>query len=171
MRPVLLLALLLADAASLRLALQTAGGALVLAWLLLALLAGFALIRRQGLQTLGALRAATTLGEWPTLALWQGLLALVAGLLLILPGAASDLLALPLLLPALRRSLAQRLAGGHAAPVVIEGEFRETSGNSPLPPAGEGKTLVTTSSPASTRWRDRSRTARTRVPPSPDPRC
>lgn len=129
MRAFLVISLLLADAVSLRLAVQAQGLAPTLAWLLAAFVAGLVFIRRQGLRTVGALRAAVLVNDWPGTALWEGLLSLIAGLLLMAPGAASDLVALCLLLPGLRRRLARKLGADRAregtAPVVLEGEFRE----------------------------------------------
>lgn len=125
MRALLVISLLFADAISLRLLAETVGGVALLTGLLGAFAAGVALIQRQGLRTLQALRAAVQADAWPARVLWDGLLVLVAALLLMLPGAVSDVLALLLLLPSLRRRLTQHFGTGANAPVVLEGEFRE----------------------------------------------
>lgn len=98
----------------------------------LAALAGGALLRLQGLATMRRAREALARDELPAEQLFADACVMAAGLLLILPGFVTDLAALPLLLPpvrhALRRALARRL--GLRAAVrprggVIEGEFAE----------------------------------------------
>lgn len=110
---------------------ESFGPAPVLLWLLAAVAVGMAVIRRQGLRTIREVQAATARGELPAAALLEGLIALVAGLLLILPGVVSDFLAATMLLPGLRRGLAQRLTRGLQnarpdlrPPVTLEGEYR-----------------------------------------------
>ncbi len=108
-----------------------------LAWLLLAAAAGFALIQRQGLSALTRSQQALARGELPTQDVVNSGIAVLGGVLLIVPGPFSDLLALPCLVPATRRRLADRLiAARFAVPgapgvspaarpdSVIEGEFR-----------------------------------------------
>lgn len=107
------------------------GGASVLAWLLAAAIGGVMLIKRQGVRTIRELQMATARGELPAPLLLEGLVVLIAGLLLILPGVISDVIALSLLLFGLRKRMAQRLGEGLAKarpdlkqPVTLEGEYR-----------------------------------------------
>ncbi len=82
-----------------------------LACLLLMLLAGgvgISLVRSQGLKNLLSLQQRMADGELPAQELLQGMLLAMAGMLLILPGFVTDLLALLLLQPALRGWLARR---------------------------------------------------------------
>jgi len=121
---------------------EARGGWAVPLVLIGAAVGGMLVIRRHGFRTLQAVQQATARGELPTAALLQGLLGFVAGLMLILPGLLSDVLALLLLAPALRRRIAQaidrRIAQARPdlrQPVVIEGEYRDTTRPpEPLPP-------------------------------------
>ena len=112
------------------------GGSSLLIWIIVAGLLGGALIRRQGLRTIQALRESSSRGELPALAMIETMIVLVAGLLLILPGLISDGLAL-LLLIGPRRHLAKRLISGIAQarpdlkqPVTLEGEFQRKAQSS-----------------------------------------
>lgn len=112
-------------------------------------LAGVAVIRIQGGATLRQIRDPAATFADPAAPLAQAALVLAAGILLILPGFLTDVLALPLLIPPLRRFLLIRLgrrfqvrAAGFAAgprhpPAaadVIDGEAVEiTPGARPLP--------------------------------------
>lgn len=109
------------------------GGGDVLLLLLAAAVGGLALIRRQGLRTVRELRLAAQRGELPGPVLLEGLVVIMAGVLLLLPGLVSDALALSVLLLGARRSLAQRLGEGIARarpdlkkPVTLEGEYKRT---------------------------------------------
>ena len=97
-----------------------------LLWLISAIWAGVALIRAQHSDLPARLKQAVARGEAPFGEIWAGGRRLLAGVLLILPGAGSDLLALLLLLwPTSRSALpdpAVRPPGGERE--VIEGEFR-----------------------------------------------
>ena len=97
-----------------------------LLWLISAIWAGVALIRAQHSDLPARLKQAVARGEAPFGEIWAGGRRLLAGVLLILPGAGSDLLALLLLLwPTSRSALpdpAARPPGGERE--VIEGEFR-----------------------------------------------
>ncbi|PPE73513.1 membrane protein FxsA [Solimonas fluminis] len=116
------------------------GGGWLLLYLLASAAAGVLVMRRHGLAAMQQVRAALSRGELPAIAMMEGLLGFAAGLLLILPGLLSDGLALLLL--ALRRRLARQIDRRMAAarpdlrrPVVIEGEYRETTRPPPaLPP-------------------------------------
>ena len=116
-------------------------GALWTIALLVAIAAlGSALLRVQGLATLATVQAAISRGELPTTAILEGLVLLVAGVLMVTPGFVTDLAGLVCLLPPLRRALAralgaalmlrvQRGAGRRAAPPpsadkrVLEGDY------------------------------------------------
>jgi len=105
-----------------------------------AVLAGFAILRHQGLTTVLEARARLERGEMPVEAAFDGLCLSLAGLLLILPGFLTDALALLLLLPPVRAlawawlerngTALQTVAtprsgtpGGPARPVIIETEY------------------------------------------------
>lgn len=107
---------------------------------ILAAAAGMLLLRWQGFSMARRIRETLLRGEWPANEMMAGTLVMIAGILLILPGFLSDILALLLLLPWLRRTLIGHLPGGRDAdtghgpgsgqarhqrpPYVIEGEFR-----------------------------------------------
>ncbi|MFZ5659312.1 MAG: FxsA family protein [Pseudomonadota bacterium] len=105
-----------------------------LAVILLGFVMGVSLIRRQGMDTVSRLYRRLMAGELPAIELLEGMLVLLAGLLLFMPGLVSDLLALPLLLPGLRARLAHGLlprwlrpfAARHAprGPHTLPGEYR-----------------------------------------------
>ncbi len=117
-------------------------GALWTIALLVAIAAlGSALLRLQGLATLANVQAAMSRGELPTSAILEGLVLLVAGVLMVTPGFVTDLAGFMCLLPPLRRALAralgaalmlrvQRGVGRRAAPMkaagkrVLEGDYR-----------------------------------------------
>jgi UPF0716 protein FxsA len=122
-----------------------------LAAAILAGVAGMALLRHQGLATALRARAQFERGEMPVSEVFDGLCLAAAGVLLLLPGFASDFLALLLLLPPVRAVLRHRLAGrvlagrvtvtGHrpagprpSGPAVIEGDFHEVPPPSSPPP-------------------------------------
>lgn len=109
--------------------------------LLAAAAAGGRVIQRHGLRVMFQSQEAMARGELPTQAVIEGSLGVIAGLLLLVPGLLSDLIALPLLLPPLRRWLAVRgersLLKRHPElkrPVVIEGEYRQTWNSGSLQP-------------------------------------
>jgi UPF0716 protein FxsA len=113
-------------------------------WTLLALavsaLAGVIVIRVLGAASLAELRAALARREPPAGALVRGACVLLAGMLLILPGFLSDVVALLLLLPPTRAALVgtlwrrRRDAGARRkdGAMVIDGEYREVP---PEPPS------------------------------------
>lgn len=121
---------------------RSLGGGVLLLYLMGSVAAGVLVMRRHGLGALQQVRAAMARGEMPAAAMMEGLLGLAAGMLLILPGLLSDAMALLLLM--LRRRVARQIDRRMAAarpdlrrPVVIEGEYRETTRPPPsLPPEG-----------------------------------
>jgi UPF0716 protein FxsA len=114
-----------------------------LLWLLAAGIAGMTLIRHGGLNALIKLQGALQEGREPGHSLIDGAVMVTAGLLLIVPGFVSDLLALILILPVTRDFLLRRAAhhfetrvyrpgnpmggsgsmGSTGRSTVIEGEF------------------------------------------------
>lgn len=70
---------------------------------------GVALLRREGTKALGALQAAVTARRPPERELVDGVLVAAAGVLVILPGFISDILAILLLLPPTRAIMRRRL--------------------------------------------------------------
>jgi UPF0716 protein FxsA len=115
---------------------------------------GILLVRAQGLQTMRRAQASIERGEAPVREAVEGLCLFIAGMLLIVPGFFTDILALLLFLPATRRVMARAMAarmtamgaarrGGtarsSAASGVIEGDFEvmpgaNDNGNPPEPP-------------------------------------
>lgn len=114
-------------------ALHKFGGSFVLLWLLGAVVAGVLLIRRGGMTAFQLLRYSIARGELPPPQVFQGLVMAFAGLLLILPGFVTDVLALSLLIggSSLRERLGARLSATVAQsrpdlkqPVTLEGTFK-----------------------------------------------
>lgn len=90
---------------------------------------GSQLVRYQGMQALGELRACQARGEVPALPLLEGAALLVAGAFLLTPGFITDTLGFLMLVPPLRRQAARRLL---ARMVVI------TPAGGPPPGSGRG---------------------------------
>ena len=97
------------------------------------------LVRRQGFGVLMRVRDALARDEVPALELWDGVLILIAGLVLLLPGFLTDILGFLLLIPPLRRWVVRRYVrvipvhsqtpyGPESGPRVIEGRFRRVDG-------------------------------------------
>lgn len=108
------------------------GGAFVTLWLLAAVLIGGVLIVRGGLSAVARVRLAMARGELPAVEIFQGLVTALAGLLLILPGFITDLLAVSVLISGagVKRRLGERLSATVAQarpdlkrPVTLDGEF------------------------------------------------
>ncbi len=110
MARLLVAAVVLLEVASLILVGQAAGVLLTLLLVVLAALGGAALLRRQGSDALRGMRGALERGRDPRPALLRGGFRVMAALLLILPGFASDLVALLLLLPPVQRTTGAALA-------------------------------------------------------------
>jgi UPF0716 protein FxsA len=103
---------------------QKVGWGWTLIWLIGAIWAGVNLIRAQHSDLPARLKQALARGEAPFGAIWASGRRLLAGVLLILPGAGSDLLALLLLLWPTARVAAPPPPAGTGEPSIIEGEFR-----------------------------------------------
>lgn len=84
------------------------GALTTVAWLVMVVFFGVNLLRIQGIATLVEARSLMERGETPALALANGLLMAMAGVLLIFPGFASDVLAILCLIPAVRRLAIRR---------------------------------------------------------------
>jgi UPF0716 protein FxsA len=110
------------------------GGAIglwpTLGLVVLAAVAGVALMRRQGLKTLERLTASVEAGGGPGEPLAHGALVLVAGLLLLIPGFFTDAAGLVLLVPAVRA----RLIGWGASRVIVRTAHLRTGGSGPRRP-------------------------------------
>ncbi|HET9255680.1 MAG TPA: FxsA family protein [Pseudonocardiaceae bacterium] len=112
--------------------------------LILASLAGAALLRREGTRTLTAFTEAIRTRRPPHQELLDGVLIAAAGVLIVLPGFVSDVLGLLLLLPPIRALVRQRIArsamlstpGGFGRDSVIEGEVVDNP-SSPRSSSGE----------------------------------
>lgn len=96
--------------------------------LLLGVVAGITVLRREQLSILTRLRHTAASAEPVLPGLLDGAMRVVAAILLILPGFISDAVALALLVPWLRRRLVGHFSAafspGAAASVVIEGDYR-----------------------------------------------
>jgi UPF0716 protein FxsA len=103
------------------------GGAIgvlpTLALVVLAAVAGVAVVRWQGLQTLVRLQASLESGGDPTGPLAHGALVAIAGVLLVIPGFITDVVGLLLLVPAVRSALIRR---GAARTTVRVSTFART---------------------------------------------
>lgn len=123
-------------------------GGIIGAWPTIALVVltaviGAALIRAQGLATIGRVQQELERGELPAVSIIEGALLLVAGALLLTPGFVTDTIGFLILVPPLRRRaveafVARRLVvpgdrGTTAGPRVIEGEFRREDDEPPGP--------------------------------------
>ncbi|HEY3146325.1 MAG TPA: FxsA family protein [Dongiaceae bacterium] len=108
------------------------GVGLTLLWVIVAMVAGLALLRHTGLQAVGRLRAALAEGKEPGRSIIDAACFAAAGILLIIPGFVSDLLAVILMLPVTRHWLLRRTAAHFEARVyrstgVIHGDFSVVS--------------------------------------------
>lgn len=107
-------------------------------------LAGTALLRAQGIATLARAQASLERNEAPVAEAFDGICLLLAGVLLLTPGFATDALGLLLFVPAVRRAIrawlwkrlreserfhiyAARSARAYPGETVIEGEYEEVS--------------------------------------------
>jgi UPF0716 family protein affecting phage T7 exclusion len=104
--PVLILALLFADLASLIWLGRFVGVLPVLALVILGILAGSALIRRSGANVFTMLNTPASDKKTVSGGAAKSLLGAVAGLLLVIPGIVSDFIALTLFLPWVRKRVA-----------------------------------------------------------------
>jgi UPF0716 protein FxsA len=80
-----------------------------IALVVLATIIGVALLRREGTRTLTAFRDKVRAGQQPQGEMLDGVLIAVAGILIVLPGFVSDLLAIALLIPPTRAMIRKRV--------------------------------------------------------------
>lgn len=98
----------------------------VLAWVVLAAVAGMALIKEARFALVARLATGFAQEQFSISALTDSARTVLAGLLLIFPGVASDLIALTLLLWPSRRVVVERASRREREGTFIEGEFRRT---------------------------------------------
>jgi UPF0716 protein FxsA len=99
----------------------------VLAWVVMAAVAGMALIKEARFAMVARLAAGLAQGRFPIVALTDSARTVLAGLLLVFPGVLSDLLALTLLLLPGPRLAAEPEVRRRVPPgTLIEGEFRRS---------------------------------------------
>ncbi|MGK2913134.1 MAG: FxsA family protein [Porticoccaceae bacterium] len=115
---------------------QAIGSGRTIVLMLLIAALGLAVVRRQGFAALLRARERLAIGEPPSREMLDAAVLTVAGLLLLIPGFLTDVMALVGLLPPLRRWLAKRLLAGslvftgspsgvaRAPGNIIEGEYR-----------------------------------------------
>lgn len=112
---------------------ERVGAGYVGLWLLGAALVGGWLIVNGGLTAIARIRVAVSRGELPAAEIFSGLLTAFAGLLLILPGFLTDLIAVSLLISgaSVKKRLGEKLSATVAQarpdlkqPVTLDGEFR-----------------------------------------------
>ena len=96
----------------------------MLAWVVLAAIAGVALIKEARFAMLARLGAGVAQGRFSIVALTDSARTVVAGLFLIFPGVVSDLIALTLLLLPGPRVVIE--SGGRGRATIIDGEFRRS---------------------------------------------
>jgi UPF0716 protein FxsA len=80
-----------------------------IALVVLATIVGVALLRREGTRTLTAFRDKVRAGQQPQGEMLDGVLIAAAGILIVLPGFVSDLLAIALLFPPTRSMIRKRV--------------------------------------------------------------
>ena len=98
----------------------------VLAWMVMAAVAGVALIKEARFAMVARLAAGVAQGRFPIVALTDSARTVLAGLLLIFPGVVSDLIALTLLLLPSHRVVPEPARRTRHHRTLIEGEFRRT---------------------------------------------
>jgi UPF0716 protein FxsA len=98
----------------------------ILAWVVLAAVAGMALIKEARFALVARLAAGLAQGRFSIVALTDSARTVLAGILLIFPGVVSDLIALTLLLLPGPRVVVESAARLPRRGAFIEGEFRRT---------------------------------------------
>ena len=112
---------------------QRIGFFVTLGLVLAASLLGLLLARRQGLAALGRLRKSLEAGQPPLRESFDALATVVAGMLLILPGLVSDVMAILLLLPPARKLVYDAL--------LRRADRRRAAGPTPSRPRGPAPTI------------------------------
>ena len=98
----------------------------IVAWVVLAAVAGFALLKQARFALVARLAAGLAQGQFSVVALTDSARVVLAGILLIFPGVVSDLIALTLLLLPGPRVVTETARRSRAHGRLIEGEFRRT---------------------------------------------
>jgi len=98
----------------------------ILAWMILAAVAGMALIKEARLSLVARLAAGFAQGRFAIGALTDSARTVIAGILLIFPGVVSDLIALTLLLLPGPRFVVEPVRQRERPGTFIEGDFRRT---------------------------------------------
>ena len=93
---------------------------------------GAALVRAQGLRTLQEAQAATRRGEVPAVAMLEGVVLALAGVLLLTPGLVTDAIGFAALMPPLRRGLLLRALRAHLRPHFDVSSARRPGGGATL---------------------------------------
>jgi len=107
------------------------GALMVILLMIVAAAYGVSLVRSQGLKTMMTMQAQLAQGNTPADTLLEGAALLVAGALFIFPGFLTDIVALLLLQPQIRRWMAKKvLANGHwkvqtMSSTTVEGEAHQ----------------------------------------------
>ncbi|NTS75315.1 FxsA family protein [Catenovulum sp. SM1970] len=83
------------------------GGWTTLAIVILTAFFGAKLVREQGISTIQTMQAKAAQGEMPAMSLVEGLLLLIAGVLLVTPGFITDILGLAFAIPMTRKVIAK----------------------------------------------------------------
>jgi UPF0716 protein FxsA len=131
----LVIALVLAEIASLILVGQAAGVLLTLLLVVLAALAGAGILKRQGSDAIRGMRGALSAGRDPRPALLRGGFRVLAALFLIFPGFLGDIVAVLLLLPPVQKAVSLALARRGLQPVRTGGAGGFEATGRPMPPA------------------------------------
>ncbi|WP_257287396.1 MULTISPECIES: FxsA family protein [unclassified Endozoicomonas] len=95
---------------------------------ILGMVAGIAIIRRQGFRTMMKAREKMNRGEQPALELLKGFLTALGGVFLMIPGFITDFIGLVLLIPPVRRALLRRMIKSgrwqaQQSSTTLEGEY------------------------------------------------
>ena len=98
----------------------------ILAWMVLAAVAGMALIKEARFALVARLAAGLAQGRFSIVALTDSARTVLAGILLIYPGVVSDLIALTLLLLPGPRLVTESAVRRERRGTFIEGDFRRT---------------------------------------------
>ncbi|HWT29471.1 MAG TPA: FxsA family protein [Propylenella sp.] len=104
-----ILLLLLGEIAVFILVGEAIGVGATLALVMLSMIAGVLLLRRQGVATLTRIRSESAAGRVPAKPLIEGAVLAVAAILMIIPGFITDLASLLLFIPAVRNAMWQRI--------------------------------------------------------------
>ena len=111
------------------------GIGLTLLLVVLGVVVGLWLVRRQGFATAGRVQAMIARGESPAQGMLEGMALLVAGMLFVLPGFLTDIAAMLLLIPPLRRWIIRlylRRAGVEETVTPQSPPGPDQSGHTPL---------------------------------------